>query len=355
MANKADVLIVGAGVAGLCTAFWLHEAGYSIKLFDAGAVGQESSWAGGGIISAVPPWAYPESINQGIARSRDLYPQLIERLQSETGIDCEYQQCGLLLCDWPEDNAQRWLVKNGITAQYASRAEFESALNHPDTPAILLPEVSQLRSPRFVRVLHQWLLQAGVEIIAHTPIESILHRRRSITGIRLSNGTSVHADQVVLAAGAWTDRLLARSGLNGFGIQPMRGQMLLYRAEPGLIRHIVNTPGGYLIPRRDGRILAGSTVEPVGFDRRPSSSGFEQLRRMAELLLPELRPDRIELHWAGLRPSIAGDKPLCGPYAEIKGLWLQSGGFRNGLGLAPANAKSLTKQIVNSDTKKVKM
>ena len=350
MDKQAFILIVGAGIAGLTTAVWLHRAGCRVQLFDAGEAGQESTWAGGGIVSAVPPWAYPDSINQSIARSCELYPALIEQLQTDTGIDCEYRQCGLILTARPQAEAQAWLADHDIAFEYGRRADFEAALSQPAETAIVLPEVCQVRNPRLGRALKAWLEQQTIVVSEKIPVERILHQHHRATGIRLGNGQEISADGIVIACGAWTDRLLRRSGLNGFGIRPMRGQMLLYRASPGLIRHIVNTPSGYLIPRADGRILAGSTVEAAGFDRRPNRAGFEQLSQMAHQLLPELTQDRIELHWAGLRPGIEGDRPLCGAYPGIHGLWLQSGGFRNGLGIAPANAERLSDEIVKFST-----
>lgn len=351
--KQASILIVGAGIAGLTTAVWLHQAGYRVRLLDAGQAGQESTWAGGGIVSAVPPWAYPENINQRIARSRELYPDLIERLQTATGIDCEYQQCGLLLSGWPEIEARQWLAGRTIPFEYGQRADFEPALNQPDDPVIVLPEVSQVRSPRLGRALIAWLKQHSVIISENHPVERILVRQKRAIGIRLSDGREISTDGIVIACGAWTDRLLQRSGLNRFGIRPIRGQMLLYRTQPGLIRHIINTPAGYLIPRTDGRILAGSTVEPAGFDRRPNRNGFDQLSQMAHQLLPELTSDRIELHWSGLRPGIDRDEPLCGAHPGVHALWLQSGGFRNGLGMAPANAEYLSREIVKFSTETV--
>ena len=353
MNRQASILIIGAGIAGLTTAVWLHRAGYRVRLFDASQAGQESTWAGGGIVSAVPPWAYPDSINQRIARSRELYPALIEQLQAATEIDCEYQQCGLMLSGWPDVEARQWLTGRTIEFEYGQRADFEPALNEPADPAIVLPEVSQVRSPRLGRALIAWLKKHSVVLSENRPAERILHHQKRATGIRLSDGEEISADGIVVACGAWTDRLLQRSGLKCFGIRPVRGQMLLYRAPPGLIRHIINTPSGYLIPRADGRILAGSTVESASFDRRPNQAGFDLLSQMAQRLLPELKPDRIELHWSGLRPGIDGDRPLCGAYPDIHALWVQSGGFRNGLGMAPANAEQLSREIVKSRTETV--
>ena len=345
--SEADALVIGGGVAGLTAALWLHRAGLEVTVVDAGTPGGESTWAGGGIVCPVPPWAYPDAVESLVRRSRELFPALCTELAEETGIDSEYRVCGLVLTADPGRAGEAWLAHGHTPFQRGRLGDFEPALARPDTPALLLPEVAQVRNPRLARALVAHLAAHGVEVLAHRPVAALDLERGRCIGATLSDGTAFRADRTVLAAGAWTDSLLEASGLPTLGIAPVRGQMLLFRIDPGTPRHVVNLADGYLIPRADGHVLAGSTVERAGFDARPTREALHRLMAMAQAHCPRLTPDRLVAQWAGLRPGIRDDRPAIGRHAAADGLWLQAGGYRNGLGMAPAAAERLTEMITN--------
>lgn len=340
-----DVLVIGAGIAGLTSAMALHRAGHGVCVVDAGAAGAESTWAGGGIVSPVPPWDYPDALNGLTERSRQLFPDLAAMLARETGIDCEYRTTGLVLLMDPGTEGMEWLAASDLEVEHGPASQFEPALADGDQPALYLPDIAQVRNPRLARGLVQWLCDRDVAIYEHRSVQAIDLAGDKVRGVQLADGSRIEADAVIVAAGAWTDRVLQASLLDGLGIHPVRGQMLLFGPDSPTIGPMVNSGAGYLIPRADGRILAGSTVEDAGFDRRPERNGYQQILEAARAMLPALDESGLECHWTGFRPGIAGGLPAIGAYPGIRGLWINAGGFRNGLGIAPAAAEVLIRQL----------
>lgn len=343
--KQPDVLVVGAGVIGLTTAWALLQAGRRPLVLDAGEPARESSWAGGGIVCPVPPWIYPAEVNALVARSRALLPDLVRKLESSSGLDCEYRVSGLLLVGDFYEQGRAWLEAEWPSHRAGQAADFEPRLQPRQAPAVLLPEVPQLRNPRFTRALIESLRRASVVVRSDAPVRRIELGAGEARGLELQSGERLQAEDVVLATGAWTDEVLKNSGLTGLGIYPVRGQMLLFRPQQPLLRHIVNHGRGYLIPRCDGRILAGSSVEEVGFDRRPRAEFYRQTLDLARACLPELKESDLECHWLGFRPGTRAELPAIGAYPGIRRLWLNAGHYRNGLGMAPAAAELLLDEM----------
>ncbi len=342
---RANPIVVGAGVIGLTTAWLLRRAGYRPLVLDAGEPARESSWAGGGIVCPVPPWRYPQPVNALVERSRSLYPDLVGELQQASRVDCEYWRSGLLLVGEMLEQGHAWLSARQPRAEFGQVADFEPEFEPRTAPAALLADIPQLRNPRLAQALLGALRRHDVVVRGHAPVERIEFANGRVAAVMLANGDRVAAADVIVAAGAWTDRLLEASGLAGLGIEPVRGQMLLFNPGRRLLRHMVNHGRGYLIPRRDGRILAGSSAERVGFDRRPQQAFYRDALGMARACLPALRESQIECHWLGFRPGIRADLPAIGAYPGVAGLWLNAGHFRNGLGMAPAAAELLIQRM----------
>ncbi len=343
--RRAEVVVVGAGVVGLTTAWALHQAGYEPLVLDAGEPATESSWAGGGIVCPVPPWRYPEPVNALVERSRALFPALIDTLQGLSGLDCEYQASGLLLVGDLVTEGHAHLSARQPATAFGRLADFEPQLRPATAPAALLPDIPQVRNPRLLQALLTVLRQRGIEVRGHAAVQRIECQDGAVRSIVLADGQRVSTAMVVVAAGAWSDQLLEASDLVGMGIFPVRGQMLLFRPGRPLLRHMINHGHGYLIPRRDGRILAGSSAEQVGFDRRPQECFYRRTLALAQDCLPALQACDLECHWLGFRPGIQGDLPAIGAYPGVAGLWLNTGHFRNGLGMAPASAELLVQGI----------
>lgn len=294
-----DVTVIGAGIIGLSTALELARAGLRVCVLDKGEIGREASWAGGGILSALPPGNIATELQPLLEESLRLYPSYCAQLYESTGIDPEYWRCGLRYSD---SGRVHWF-----------------------------PGIAQVRNPRLIKALQSNLERLGVTLRPHTAAVGFETQNGRLIAIRLAGGL-IPCGKAVIAAGAWSGQLMPME------MKPAKGEMLLLRGQPGLLAHILMNGEVYLIPRRDGRILVGSTVEDAGFDATPTARARVWLMQQAAGLMPETRQLEIENHWAGLRPRPAGDLPWIGAAAGVRDLYLNTGHFRLGITLAPASA-----------------
>jgi glycine oxidase len=209
-----------------------------------------------------------------------------------------------------------------------------------------MPEVGQIRNPRLGKALRN----SVVKRIRLREREEVLDLRITdgkVHGVVTADGT-IEADQVIICTGAWTAQLLEKIGRKP-EIHPVRGQMILFYAKPSQIRHLTLFRERYVIPRADGRVLIGSTLEDAGFEKTTTAEAKEELYRIAVEMYPLLKRTPIEDHWAGLRPGSPSGIPYIGPYPGTEGLYLNAGHFRNGLVTGPASARLLADQMLGRE------
>ena len=343
--SKQHVVIVGGGVIGLLTAFNLASEQLRVTLLDRSGVGQESSWAGGGIVSPLYPWRYNPAVTALAHWSQDFYPHLAERLFARTGVDPEVHKTGLYWLDLEdEQQALEWAARE---SRPLSRVELDAVhgavpvLGEGYSRAIYMADVANVRNPRLVKSLKAALLaMPNVEIREQCEVQRFVREGDKVLGVMTAAG-AVQGDRVVLAAGAWSGELLKTLGL-ALPVEPVKGQMILYKCASDFLSSMVLAKGRYAIPRRDGHILIGSTLEHEGFDKTPTSTALESLKASAIELLPALADAEPVAQWAGLRPGSPEGIPYIGPVPGFDGLWLNCGHYRNGLVLAPASCQLLT-------------
>lgn len=342
MTPSSDCIVIGGGLIGMLTARELAAAGLRVRVLERGALGQEASWAGGGILSPLYPWRYDDAVTRLAAWSQPRYQALAAELARESGVDPEWTPSGMLLLDPDDaDSARPWAERFGAELAPVDAAQaqaLEPALGMPSA-GVWMPAVAQVRNPRLVRALRGSLSRRGIAFEENTPVDEVLVQSGRVQGVR-SGGRRIPAEVVVVAGGAWSAGLLQATG-SKVEVEPVRGQMLVFRAEPGLVRHIVLWQGRYLIPRRDGHVLIGSTLEHVGFDKSTTAEAEQSLLETAWTMVPQLRRFAMERHWSGLRPGAPGGVPYIGKVQEINGLYANAGHFRNGVVLGPASARLL--------------
>ena len=348
MTSISDFQIIGGGINGLLLARELAGAGARVTLIEKGELGREASWAGGGIVSPLYPWRYSESITALANWAQDYYPSLAHELHSETGIDVELNATGLLMLDADDrDQACSWArhYSRELTEVNADQIyRREPGLRAGFCHGLWMPEVANVRNPRLLQALITSIMANDrVEVLMGSEVSSWEYQGDRLTHLLLSSPESsaqskLPVANLVVTAGAWSGVLLGQLGVS-IDVHPVKGQMLLFKFEQPPLRSIVLTAGRYLIPRQDGYLLAGSTLEYEQFDKTPSAEARLSLQKSAETLLPELQGMQPVGHWAGLRPGSGDGIPFIGAVPGWSNVFVNTGQFRNGLVLAPASAR----------------
>lgn len=341
MARNPDALVVGGGIVGAAIAWRLAQDGLAVTLLEKGAIGREASWAAGGMLTPVHLAEYPPALAEACGASLALYEPLCRDVAAASGIDPEYRVTGLLLLvtDDAGDEAARlleaWKRERGQPVELLSRDEAVAREPHV-TPhlrrALFLPDIAQVRNNRMAVALCAAAARKGAEIRPDTPVTGFLRVPGRVNGVKTPRG-DVFAGTTILAAGAWSPELLRPLGLD-LKVRPVKGQMLLAGGDPDFCRHMILEGETYLIPRSDGRILVGSTLEDIGFDKTVTLDATGDLARRGARLMPELGKLPLVTSWAGLRPATPDRLPYLGR-APVDGLIVATGHYRNGILLAP--------------------
>jgi glycine oxidase len=334
-----DVLLIGGGAVGLACAAKLAERGLRVGVVERGPLGAEASSAAGGILAPQCEAHGPGAMLDLCLRSRALWPAFARELAA-TGIDPAYRDDGTVALALDDTDAEAlarriaWQREAGLPVEELT-ADALHALEPALAPARLaarFPDDHQVDNVRVVQALIQAARRAGVAILA-TDAHRVVGAHGRVTGVAV-DGAVLEAQKVVITAGSWSAQLGANA------VKPVRGQMIELAVTPPM-RHVVFGDGGYLVPRKDGRLLCGSTEEHTGFDKSVTAEGLERQRVRLARLCPSLAAEPTARSWSGLRPGTPDGLPLLGP-GTLEGLFVASGHFRNGILLLPATASIVT-------------
>ena len=352
-----EILVVGGGVIGCAIARELAGAGCKVVLLEKDRVAAEASSAAAGILCSQLEAETPSPlVGLGIESLRG-YAGFVEALRAETGIDPELDRGGILMLDMTREDAAAsdrllaWQGPAGMPVEKLTSREIaglEPGLGASLQSGLLFPNGGRVDPAILTRALAAAARARGVEIREGCPIASLTRQGERISGVRLEDGERIAAERVILAAGAWSARLLPEVKVEVF---PVRGQMLLLDAHRPPRRHILVTPRVYLAYRRDGTVLVGSTQEKVGFRKAVTPKAMLRLLASALVLDPLLEEAELAGSWSGLRPGTTDELPLIGPAAE--GLWVATGHYRNGILLAPLTAALTTEWVVKGTTNRL--
>jgi glycine oxidase len=338
---QTDFLIIGGGAVGLTSAIALLRSGYRVTLAERGTLGQEASWAGGGIMSPLCSWDYAESVTRLTQRSMAMLPGAMAALHAATGIDPEYQNSGMLLL--PPVQSQRatlWCAQHQVELRHVTLGDHVPGL-HGD--GLLMPDIGQVRNPRLLAALRRQLEMLGGAILEQHEVQKFEVEGDRITGLQTTQGR-LSAGAYIVAAGAWSKTLTGEHALK-LDVRPIRGQILLFKFDAMPFRQILLQENLYFIPRRDGHVLVGSTLEDVGFDKSTTDEARTSLLQRTYALFPDW-PAPVR-HWAGLRPGSSDNIPTIGQHPHLANLYANCGHFRYGVTMSLACAELLLNEIEN--------
>lgn len=350
------IVILGGGVIGLSIGYELSGRGHQVTLIDANNFAEQASWAGAGMLppsnreTAVHPYEHLEALSNQVHR------EWAPRLLRETGIDNGYRTCGSLhlarsngematlvgaIHEWNDrqiDNHQ--LDQKSLQQRFPMLANVFH--NTPASMAVLVPQAAQLHNPRHTQALLAACEKNGASLLSNCSGIQVNVEGQQIQSVSTDQG-NLTGDQFVFAAGPWTEGLLSQCDVP-LPMQPVRGQLALYRLNESVSDRwnnapLINEGSRYLVPRADGHVLAGATIEEVGFDCHTTEDEVADLRAWAESITEDLGPENYIRAWAGLRPGTYDGFPYLGRLADFNNAIVATGHFKAGLQTSAGTAK----------------
>lgn len=351
-----DVLILGGGLIGLSIAFELAQRGAVVRVYDRGEPGHGASWAGAGMLAPYAEHIDDEALLELCRLSLERYPAFVQRVCAAGGVQVDVSLDGIVEAAFDANQLARLAAFANTLAARGVRAEMldrrgaliaEPALGKHVTGALVVAGQGYVDNRRLGRALLAACRAHGVAV--HAPVAEVAIEcdDRRVLGVRSELGFAP-ASIVINAAGAWADQLPGLPAAARMPVTPVKGQMLALGAPAGFLRRATWVPGAYLVPRTDGRLLVGATVEEAGFDERVTAEAVHRLLDAALAAAPSLGAFTVTEAWAGLRPATPDGRPFIGPTA-IDGLLAAAGHYRNGILLAPITAEFVASFVETQD------
>ena len=322
-------LVVGGGLMGCAVAWELVRRGQRVTVLERAVPGAEASSAAAGILAPrVEAHGQEPARSHGI-RSLALYPEWVQAIEGATGLGCGLWASGLYRVVGEGEDPEQ----SRPDADALWRTDLPPGLSHV-SGAWWLPEEGSVEPPRLVTAVRQAAERAGVHFVTGVPV-----RRVGRAGVELEGGGELSGKPIV-CAGAWTGKV---EGIPPLPVRPVRGQVMELRAQPGALEQVVFCKGGYIVPRRDGRVLVGATMEEVGFERGVTPKGMAYLAEVVRHGAPWLADMPLVRSWSNFRPASPDGYPMLG---EVEGVYVVSGHHRNGILLAPLTAVAVAGALV---------
>jgi glycine oxidase len=350
------VAVIGAGVSGLGIGWRLALAGCAVTVFERGEAGRGASWAAAGMLAAgLEAEPGEERLLALNLEAQRLWPAFRDQLEAASGIEIGYREEGTLAIALTRDDAERlrfafdFQRRHGIALEWLGALEarrLEPHLRPGLAAAALSRSDHQVDNRCLVLALKEAFVAAGGTLCECAEVGGLDLEADRARGV-VVNGERHTADVVVLAGGAWSAGLEGLPAAARPPVRPVKGQMVALRMDPArpLLRHVLWAPKGYLVPKTDGRLIVGGTVEERGFDGELTAGGVLALLEAAWRAVPAIEELPIDELWTGFRPTSRDDAPILGP-TPIDGLFLATGHHRNGILLAPITALAVSEAIL---------
>ena len=358
MGRTPHVIVVGGGIAGAAVAVELAARGATVTLLEKDQPGVGATGASAGMLAPQYETYTDDAAFRLGVRCKEAWPAFAERLEGLTAWPVGLRGDGMLVANRTEDEEERSRealevhrgagLRGEIVASGRAR-ELHSGVSSEARSWLWLPDEAQVDAQRLAVALGDAVRGAGVRLVGGAEVQALAVGGGRVTGVRAADGTAFDAERVVLAAGAWSDEI---DGLpRPVPVKPVRGQILrLLPDEPVPWTLVATHDGRYLVPRVNGTVLVGSTMEEAGFDDTVTEEAREMLAVEASSLVPSLSEARIVESWAGLRPISADRWPVLGPDPDVEGLFYATGHGRNGILFAPLVGRSVAELVVDGST-----
>ena len=354
-----DSIIVGGGTIGLACAWRAAQRGLRVRVLERDRVGSGASGVAAGMLAPVGEATWGEDAFLELAlRSHELWPDFAEELAEAAGRDVGFLGTGALHVAFDRDEAAELrrrfelMESLGLEATWlrpSACLELEPGLAPGVTGGVNAPHEAALDPRALVAALRLAAEGAGAEVSEGAEVKELVRSGGAVTGVRTADGAELTAEHVVLAAGAWSATGLLPDEVS-VPVRPVKGQILTVRGDAAdpLCRHIVVSERVYVVPRVDGRVVIGATVEEMGFDTRVTAGGVHELLRESYRALPDVAELELVETIAGLRPGTPDNAPLIGA-CGVDGLLLATGHFRNGILLAPVTGGAIADLLAGAE------
>jgi len=351
--KSADVVIIGGGVVGCATAFFLAKAGLAPLVVERDQLGCEASGEAAGMLAPQSEADIPGPFLELGLAGRRLFPPLAEELKAATGIEIEHRPIGIVVPFFDDRDREvlyaraRWQQKSGLVAETLDRREAHAAeplLSDRVEGAVSFPEEAHVNSRSLVMALAGAAGRHGATFATGRPVIVVTRDGEKVAGVRCP-GATISTRTVVLAAGPWSSLFGEALGLL-IPVSPAKGELLLVRPEGRLPHRIIYSKQAYLIPTPRGEAILGTTTELVGYDKRSTLAGLGTILAGVSVLVPAIGSATLLRAWAGLRPHTPDELPLLGRHPRIEGLILATGHHRNGILLGPLTGRLVQELIL---------
>ena len=337
--SELKAIVMGGGIIGCSVAWRLAAEGVVTTVLERGRVGQEASWAAAGMIAPQAEAEGPGPFFDFCMKARDTFDGIVDRLVRDGGVDPEYDRAGILYVALDADERVQlerrasWQRSVGAPLEELSGAEarrVEPMLSPEAVYAIHMPTNRRTDNRKLTQAYAAAARKAGAEFVEGARVEALATRGERAVGVRMDDGSTLEADVVVNAAGAWAGEIRGLEA-DRVKLHPVRGQIVCFEVAPETIGPALFSLRGYVVPRRDGRLLAGSTMEEAGYDKSVTLAGLDKIARGAAAIVPTLGAATFREAWAGLRPATRDLLPVLGFSPSVSNVLWAAGHFRSGI------------------------
>ena len=353
------VIVIGAGIIGLSISYYLKKSNFNVVVLEKGKAGNEASFASAGMLAAQSEFDYYEKFMDFCIKSRDMYPDFCRDIEQDSKIGVEYKKSGMIRPALNEEHEKHfkdnyeWQKKQGFEIEFLDGSELrklEPKLSKNIISGLYTKDDGQVNNRKLMDALIIANKKNNVKVIENIEVKDYLIKNNKINGVVTNNG-NIEADFVVNAAGSWSS-LISPNLIPNFKVKPIRGQIVSLHSNKKILGKVIFASvlgkGGYIVPRNDGTVILGSTVEDVGFEKRVTEEGIGSILKNCFDIIPGFKNLKIKEKYSGFRPLASDNLPIIGK-TNVEGLILATAHYRNGVLLAPITAKAITELIVNDN------